>query len=228
MAPPRRPKHPKGPKHLEENDAELWRRVTETVTPLKVGSSGAGSRKLAQVPKSAQDDSHQSAKKLKPKKQAPAGTKRPSKSVLSPAPAPKMGTPRVGAPQVGSPPPLAAIDRKLTRRVDRGSRAVDAKLDLHGMTQHEAHDRLLSFLHGASDRGHRLILVVTGKGRSNHEGDWWEESNRGVLRRAVPQWLSTPPFRALVVGYESAHISKGGDGAIYVQIRRSSRGGSGH
>jgi DNA-nicking Smr family endonuclease len=59
------------------------------------------------------------------------------------------------------------------------------------------------------------VLVITGKGKMG------AESERGVLRRQVPQWLSLPEFRSLVVGFEEAHIGHGGEGALYVRVRRA-------
>lgn len=196
---------PRRPRDLEPSDRDLWRKVTETVTPLK----GQSRKNTTETP-AAPDPVEAAASEPVSKEKLLGSTAQPHTPRGSKSPPPKA-------------PPLAALDRKLTRRIGRGARPVDAVIDLHGLTQREAHDRLLSFLQGARARGHRLILVVTGKGRSGEEADWWEEGRRGVLRRAVPDWLSTPPFRILVVGYEQAHIRKGGEGAIYVQIRRKDR-----
>ena len=74
--------------------------------------------------------------------------------------------------------------------------------------------RLRAFLRDAHANGHRTVLVITGKGKLGAESD------RGVLRRQVPQWLALPEFRALVVGFEEAHIGHGGEGALYVRLRR--------
>jgi DNA-nicking Smr family endonuclease len=112
------------------------------------------------------------------------------------------------------PPPLAPLGRRMRGRVARGKEAIDGRLDLHGLTQSEAHAALLSFLRTASGRGARLVLVITGKG---FRGD----GERGVLKRQVPQWLSLPEFRALVVGFEDAHMTHGGEGALYVRVRRT-------
>ena len=111
-----------------------------------------------------------------------------------------------------APPPLAPLGRRMKQRVARGKEAIDARLDLHGYTQSEAHAALLRFLRNANARDARLVLVITGKGRGGE---------MGVLRRQVPQWLSLPEFRALVVGFEDAHIAHGGEGAIYVRVRRA-------
>lgn len=113
-----------------------------------------------------------------------------------------------------APPPLAPLGRRLTRRVARGKEAIDARLDLHGLTQTQAHFALLHFLRNAHARDARLVLVITGKGLRGGGGE------RGVLRRHVPQWLGLSEFRSLVVGFEDAHIAHGGEGALYVRLRR--------
>ncbi len=115
-------------------------------------------------------------------------------------------------------PPLAPLGRRLKQRVARGHEPIDARLDLHGMTQKEAHAALLHFLRRAQAEGARIALVVTGKGNrtGEHHG-----AERGVLRRQVPIWLSLPEFRLLVVGFEDAHVGHGGEGALYVRLRRA-------
>jgi DNA-nicking Smr family endonuclease len=85
------------------------------------------------------------------------------------------------------------------------------------MTQREAHDALLRFLRSAQDRGVTLVLVITGKGKAGAESP----GERGVLKRQVPQWLRLPAVRDLVVGFEPAHITHGGEGALYVRLRRA-------
>jgi len=101
-------------------------------------------------------------------------------------------------------------------RVAGGKEVIEARLDLHGLTQSEAHAALIHFLRSASARGTRLVLVITGKGqRADGDGE------RGVLRRQVPHWLRLPEFRVFVIGFEQAHISHGGEGALYVRLRRS-------
>jgi DNA-nicking Smr family endonuclease len=120
-------------------------------------------------------------------------------------------------------PPLSPLGRRLRRRVARGREAIDARLDLHGLTQQQAHTALLRFLHRAQADGVRIALVVTGKGASKGTGKGTSTPERGVLKRQVPVWLSLPEFRSLVVGFEDAHIGHGGEGALYVRLRRSRR-----
>ena len=69
-----------------------------------------------------------------------------------------------------------------------------------------------AYLSRAQGAGLRHVLGITGKGSS--------PSSEGVLRRAVPGWLSTPPFAGLVSGYSAASRQHGGDGALYVRLRR--------
>jgi DNA-nicking Smr family endonuclease len=84
------------------------------------------------------------------------------------------------------------------------------------MTQTKAHRVLLNFLLHAQTDGMSVVLVITGKGRTVGA-----ESERGVLRRQVPQWLSLPEFRSVVIGFDEAHIGHGGEGALYVRVRRA-------
>jgi DNA-nicking Smr family endonuclease len=114
------------------------------------------------------------------------------------------------------PPTPAPLGRRTRMRVARGKEAIDGRLDLHGLTQSEAHTALLRFLRAATVRDARLVLVITGKGG---RGD----TERGVLKRQVPQWLSLPEFRALIIGFEQAHVAHGGEGALYIRVRRTRR-----
>jgi DNA-nicking Smr family endonuclease len=131
------------------------------------------------------------------------------------APAPhtkRVVVPPVAAPSVKAAPPLAPLGRRLKQRVARGRDAIDARIDLHGMTQAQAHTALMRFLHRSQTDGARIALIVTGKGARAGEG--------GVLKRQVPMWLRLPEFRSFVVGFEGAHIGHGGEGALYVRLRR--------
>ena len=110
------------------------------------------------------------------------------------------------------------MDRRLKQRVARGSEPIDARLDLHGYTQAQAHMALTAFLQRAQRDGARVVLIVTGKGGAR--GDPLTPSERGVLKRQVPIWLALPEFRSIVLGFEAAHVGHGGEGALYVRLRR--------
>ena len=116
-----------------------------------------------------------------------------------------------------SAPALAPMTRRERQKLARGTHEIDARLDLHGRTQAEARTALVRFLRRAQAEGLRFVLVVTGKG-GRGEGE-----ERGVLRRQVPLWLALPEFRPLVVGFELAAIGHGGEGALYVRVRRGER-----
>jgi DNA-nicking Smr family endonuclease len=122
--------------------------------------------------------------------------------------------------QTKQPPALAQFDRRLRQRVTRGQATIDVRIDLHGMTQRQAHAALLRFLKAAQARNAKLALVVTGKGVGPAAA---AASERGVLRRQVPLWLSLPKFRRFIVSVEQAHTSHGGEGALYLHLRRRTR-----
>lgn len=112
-------------------------------------------------------------------------------------------------------PPLAPLERQLRQRVSRGRQPVDGVIDLHGMRQAEAHNALIAFIRRAHHAGAALVIVVTGKGAAGLE------SERGVLKRLVPHWLADPSMRRMVVGFEAAARGHGGEGALYVRIRKA-------
>ncbi|PIT00042.1 DNA mismatch repair protein MutS [Bradyrhizobium nitroreducens] len=174
---------------LSEEERALWDSVAKQVKPL---------RKLRTAKAHA-------APPAAPSLAAPVT--RPSSPARPVATAP---APRVTKPPV---PPLAPLGKRERAKLSRGRSEIEARLDLHGMTQTRAHRALTGFLHRAHHDGLTFVLVITGKGRTGGES--------GVLRRQVPEWLSLPEFRAFVVGFETAHIGHGGEGALYVRIRRA-------
>jgi DNA-nicking Smr family endonuclease len=115
-----------------------------------------------------------------------------------------------------SPPSGGALGRQVARKL-----AVEARLDLHGMKQREAHAALRRFLKSAQAKGHRHVLVITGKGADRSASrSFYEEEERGVLRQAVPHWLRLPDLAPIVVEFSSAPRRLGGEGALYVRLRR--------
>ncbi len=113
------------------------------------------------------------------------------------------------------------LDGNTTEKLKRGQLTPTARVDLHGMTESAAHAMLLSFLAGAQSRGVRLALVITGVGNPRpHEGAEWMRSPHGVLKQMVPRWLNEKAFVALISGSGVAHRRHGGDGALYVYLRK--------
>lgn len=181
-------------RQLTEEERALWSGVVRSIKPLRPA------RRVV--------TEHGAAGTAANEKKPPARSsmlERVARSV------PAVETPRKN-------PPLAPLDRRLKQRVARGSEPIDARLDLHGYTQARAHAVLLAFLQRAQRDGARLALVVTGKGGAR--ADPLASGERGVLKRQVPIWLALPEFRSFVLGFEVAHIGHGGEGALYVRLRR--------
>jgi DNA-nicking Smr family endonuclease len=185
-------------RQLSDDEQALWGGFARSITPLRPA------RKSSKVPGAAPEKS-------------PAA---PAAAADRPSPTqPRRSTPRDTAPAAPA-PALAPLDRRFKQRVARGREPIDERIDLHGMTQSQAHAALLRFLRRAQAAGARTALVVTGKGsgKASDRGD--AASERGVLRRQVPLWLALPEFRPLIVGFDAAHVGHGGQGALYVRLRR--------
>jgi DNA-nicking Smr family endonuclease len=156
-------------------------------------------------------------KRTRPVK-SPAALGRESGGTAKSATGPKLTSPGWAIVKSKSPPPPASLTRRERSQLSRGRKDIHARIDLHGMTQTRAYRALLRFLQNASGDGLTFVLVITGKGRARGL-----DSERGVLRRQVPQWLALPEFRSLVVGFDEAHSGHGGEGALYVRLRRRVR-----
>ena len=113
---------------------------------------------------------------------------------------------------------MLGLDRRQKQRLVRGTETIDARIDLHGKSQSEAHAALLGFLRRAQAQGARYVLVITGKGRAVGPGSHGEH---GILKRQVPMWLRLPEFRLHVLAVEDAHVAHGGEGALYVRVRKA-------
>ena len=150
---------------------------------------------------------------LKPLRGKRAALRAPESRSLRTAPSENARS----APPVGLP---GALDRRQKKRLARGIVTIDARLDLHGKTQAQAHSSLLRFLRRAQTEGAKFVLVITGKGTPRGDGPWEGEVAGGVLRRQVPLWLALPEFRAYVSACEQAGTAHGGDGALYIRVRR--------
>lgn len=137
-----------------------------------------------------------------------------------------------GAQRKSGPPPLAKFDAGKERALRSGKSEIEARIDLHGMRQSEAHVVLKRFLYASHAKGLSSVLVITGKGgpegKPAADAPFWmsgAEGERGVLRRNVPRWLAEPDLRGIVVSFTEAAIRHGGGGALYVHLRRRVRHG---
>ena len=179
----------------DDDDAALWEKVAGNASPLKRGRDVLA---------------------LKPAKiAAPVPKAKPQRPVPVTAPAAKP------VPKPAHVPRAAPLDRQTSRQLDKGRLEVEARLDLHGIRQRDAHAQLRRFLKTAQARGLKHVLVITGKGANQTASrSFYEEDERGVLRQAVPHWLSDPEFASLVVSFSQAPRRLGGEGALYVRVRK--------
>lgn len=117
---------------------------------------------------------------------------------------------------------FSQIDRKTLKKVKNGQINPEAFLDLHGMNVETAYQKVKEFLSECSERNKRLILIITGKGkRKEQEESFWMEYSIGVLKKTVPNWLREKDNNSLILGYTTAHKKHGGEGALYIYLRRN-------
>ncbi len=194
----------KGKRGLSAEERELWNRIRRSVTPLS-----------ANGPLEAWLDHEPNVEAALPApivvSPPPSKREKATKPVF-PEQRPRLPFLPPYVPPVSRPANAgqALIDAKTVRDIRKGRLDIDARIDLHGMTERLAHDELLRFVRQARESGARILLVITGKGRSSE----------GVLRRAVPLWFQEKPFKLLVGGHRTAHAEHGGEGAMYVRLRR--------
>ena len=180
-----------------DDDAALWARVAETAEPLK--KNRAARVAAAPAPK-------------------PSGKAKAAKAAKADA---KSGLPPAGSPRPSHTPAKGGLDRQTARKLDKGRLAVEARLDLHGMRQRDAHAALRKFIAWAQSKDYRHVLIITGKGSPRAESQsFYDEDARGVLRQAVPQWLTQGELAPLIVSVSPAPRRLGGDGALYVRLRK--------
>lgn len=218
------------PGQLSQTDRDLWRRVANTVAPSP--------KPKGRLLDSAAIEAMEQALRMEP---APGPAKSPARQRAKQEEQPPVSG-RLGRrpPPAGQMPQdlvrlrqaareLHGIDRNELRKVRSGRVSIDARIDLHGMRQHEAHGELRRFLFRSHANGARWVIVITGKGArqrqnaSDHAAGWqgsrWEEPASGVLREKVPQWLHDADLRSVVVGFTVAGPRHGGEGALYVRLR---------
>lgn len=142
---------------------------------------------------------------------APAVPPEPPPSAPPPAPkAPPQAVPASLRPKPEPHPDPSNLDRRTWQRLQRGQYPISARIDLHGKTQDAAYSALTTFLASQQQRGARCVLVITGRGARSG----------GVLRSMTPRWLASPPNAARVLAHTTARVAHGGEGALYVLLRR--------
>jgi DNA-nicking Smr family endonuclease len=193
---------------IAPDEAELWSRLAGSVDKVKAKPRVTPHAGTGVVPPEPA---------VRPAREP---TKAPPKTVAAPKPLP--------TPSSGRPAPLAEFDRRAARQVGSGKVAIDARLDLHGARQRDARAQLHTFLSACQEQGFKTVLVITGKGddepvHRDHLAGALGQPQRGVLRRLVPQWLAEPELRSVVLSYTTAGVRHGGNGALYVQLRRRAR-----
>lgn len=212
-------RRPRRPRTLSGEESRLWAEIAKLVTPLR-GRARPPAPPADAVPPPA-------TATLAPSLTAKASLKpgkAPAKTPSVRAPKPAKASPPVRVPSAApyqappqTPRPPAGLDRPARLALRRGSLPIEARIDLHGMYQAEAHAALTGFILRARAAGHAHVLVVTGKGGPDFHEAFAE---RGVLRRSVPHWLRGPDLRGIVLGFEEAARHHGGSGALYVRLRR--------
>jgi DNA-nicking Smr family endonuclease len=178
-------------KRPSPEELALWRTAMRDAKPLKRSRPAAKKTAAPQAPAA----------------EAPPAAK--PKRVVPPPPPPPAPPPK---PPELAPGRIAGVDKRLAERLKRGQLPIDGMLDLHGLIQEEAHRQLDGFLAQSAHAGRRCVLIITGKGL------WREES--GVLREMVPRWLNEAPNRARVLAIAHAQPRHGGQGALYVLLKR--------
>ncbi|HWE07506.1 MAG TPA: Smr/MutS family protein [Rhizomicrobium sp.] len=137
------------------------------------------------------------------------------------APPPKLALPKKPLSRDGA----SGIDGRTADRLKRGLLEPQARLDLHGLDERSAHRALMTFLRGAKARKIRLVLIVTGKGDARVPNGrpfdlGLDKRVRGVLREMTPRWLREPGLAELIADTRTAHRRHGGEGALYVYLRK--------
>lgn len=111
------------------------------------------------------------------------------------------------------------FDKRTDERLRRGQIPIEARIDLHGYNKDQAKGVLTNFIKAAHGQGKRCVLVITGKGSRNND-QASKPPAKGVLRTNVPHWLNEPPLSDIVIKHYPSKPKDGGDGALYVYLRR--------
>jgi len=195
------------PRHLNDEERDLWDRVARTAAPINRPRTVLGER----------SDPPSTPNQPKPHPRPPLKHFRLGETLTGPPETTVTLSPTVGDRVAAEP---LAMDRKAYKRLARGKLKPEARLDLHGMTLAQAHPALTDFILNSQAAGRRLVLIITGKGRGTRDEPGPIPVRRGVLREQVPRWLRSAPCARAVLQIAQAHVSHGGEGAWYVYLRR--------
>ena len=193
----------KPPRGLSAEEADAWAKVATTVKRYHAPKSGEGTPSQASGPEPF------APAVAGPGSAAPAPLRRP-------APAPRAPLSRSAertAPQLAP-----GLDSHWDRRFRAGVIEPDFTLDLHGHTLDQAHDRLDAGLAQARAMGARVVLVIAGKPRPVDAAD--RGSKRGAIRAKLLDWLAAGPHGSSVAAVRGAHRKHGGEGALYLVLKR--------
>lgn len=180
------------PPPITEDDARLWTHVTRGAKPI-------GDAPIPEIAADPPEPESPDAPAFDP----------PGPRLPPPKPVVKRGPRRQSELTHGG---TAGIDKRTAERFKKGEMEIEARIDLHGLTREAAYNTLLGFMRGCAARRLRVVLVVTGKGRRS-EGE-------AILRNEVPRWLNEAELRPLILSFSYAQPRHGGEGALYVFLKR--------
>jgi len=190
-------KNDRKPRHASDDELSLWQGATRDATPLVLNHAPSTR------PKVRIGHPRDFSGPLRPPPSVPARRFYPDASGVDPL---TESTP--------------GLDRKTAKALRKGERMPEAKVDLHGMTLDRAHAALTRFILTEQAAGARCVLVITGKGGDYRGRATGYADGRGALKRDVPRWLREPHLNGAVIGIYQAHRRHGGEGALYVYLRR--------
>jgi DNA-nicking Smr family endonuclease len=196
-------------RRLSAEDRDLWRRYTRTADAL---DKARGQRPEGEAT---------SSRPVERSAPDPPAAKRPAEPFTLGVRARSRNSTHSLAPTVSEQMAAAPLrmDARTHKRMKAGKLRPEGKIDLHGLTLAQAQPALTRFVLQAQGQGKRLILVVTGKGKSK-PSDTVMPNRLGVLKHQVPMWLSMPPLAPAVLQVTEASRAHGGTGAYYVYLKR--------
>jgi len=112
------------------------------------------------------------------------------------------------------------IDSSTIRKFKQENFKTETVLDLHGCTEDEAFTKVDCFIQQCYNIGKRCVIIITGKGKTIRENDDIF-TNKGILKRMVPQWLDMPRLRAMILVYKHTSEKLGGSGALYILLKKN-------